>query len=209
MNVNNIRTNLAWMWIAVINVRPLLIRWGVIYLTLIAVYSAWTVSTVIFKNNIARSEQAALAQARKDSLGKRIKLTANTLQQKSIILPASPAEITPPPVAPPAASASKVAASNSGNTYTAGNCTWYVKSKRPDLPNNLGNANTWASRARAQGLPTGTEPRVGAVGQKGTHVLFVESVNTDGTMHISEMNFIGLSKRSERIVDTSGYQFIY
>lgn len=99
--------------------------------------------------------------------------------------------------------------SSSGNLYTFGYCTWYVKNRRPDLPNNLGNANTWVSRARAQGLPTGTTPRVGAVGQKGMHVVYVESVNGDGTVTISEMNREGFNVRSSRTVPASYFQYIY
>ncbi len=36
----------------------------------------------------------------------------------------------------------RYAGNASGNNYAAGNCTWYVKSRRADIPNNLGNANT-------------------------------------------------------------------
>lgn len=108
-----------------------------------------------------------------------------------------PEPIQPEPVrvtareAEPQPSTQTVAHSGSvaGNTYTAGACTWYVKNRRPDLPNNLGNASTWASRARAQGIPTGSTPRVGAVGQRGNHVVYVERVNGDGTVTISEMNY--------------------
>lgn len=99
--------------------------------------------------------------------------------------------------------------SSSGNGYVAGYCTWYAKSRRPDLPNNLGNANTWVSRARAQGIPTGSTPQVGAIGQQGTHVVYVESVNGDGTVTISEMNFKGLGVISSRTVPASYFQYIY
>jgi LysM repeat protein len=90
--------------------------------------------------------------------------------------------------------------SSTGNTYTPGYCTWYAKNKRPDLPNNLGNADTWVARAAAQGIPTGSAPRVGAIGQQGMHVVYVERVNGDGTVTISEMNFEGLYVISTRTV---------
>ncbi len=99
--------------------------------------------------------------------------------------------------------------SSSGNTYTAGYCTWYVKNRRADLPNNLGNANTWASRAAAQGLATGRTPRAGAVGQQGMHVVYVESVNGNGTVTISEMNYRGLYVVSTRTVPASNFIYIY
>lgn len=99
--------------------------------------------------------------------------------------------------------------SSSGNTYTAGYCTWYAKSKRPDLPNNLGNADTWVARAAAQGLPTGSVPQSGAIGQKGMHVVFVERVNGDGTVFVSEMNHKGFGVISSRTVPASYFSYIY
>jgi surface antigen len=99
--------------------------------------------------------------------------------------------------------------SASGNTYAPGYCTWYAKNMRPDLPNNLGNANTWVSRAAAQGIPTGSTPRVGAIGQQGMHVVYVERVNGDGTVFISEMNYRGLYVTSTRTVAASSFTYIY
>jgi surface antigen len=100
-------------------------------------------------------------------------------------------------------------ANSSGNRYVRGYCTWYAKNRRPDLPNNLGNANTWVSRASAQGLSTGSTPRVGAIGQQGMHVVYVESVNEDGTVTVSEMNFRGLHVISSRTVPASTFRYIY
>lgn len=100
-------------------------------------------------------------------------------------------------------------ASTSGNAYDYGYCTWYVKSRRPDLPNNLGNADTWVYGAQTHGIPTGTEPEEGAVGQQGMHVVYVEKVNTDGTVFISEMNFAGWDVISHRTVPASSFTYIY
>ena len=100
-------------------------------------------------------------------------------------------------------------ASSPGNKYVAGYCTWYVKNRRPDLPNNLGNAITWVSRASAQGLATGSTPAVGAVGQQGNHVVYIESVNGDGTVTVSEMNQIGWNITSSRTVPASYFSYIY
>ncbi len=99
--------------------------------------------------------------------------------------------------------------SSAGNTYYAGYCTWYAKSRRPDLPNNLGNANTWASRAAAQGFATGSTPRVGAIAQQGMHVAYVESVNSDGTVTLSEMNYEGWNVVSRRRAAASSFIYIY
>lgn len=98
---------------------------------------------------------------------------------------------------------------SSGNTYAQGYCTWYAKNKRPDLPNNLGNADTWVSRARAQGIPTGSAPQVGAIGQRGMHVVYIERVNGDGTVFVSEMNYVGLGVVSTRTAPASDFQYIY
>lgn len=97
----------------------------------------------------------------------------------------------------------------SGNRYVAGYCTWYVKNQRPDLPNNLGNAATWVSRAAAQGMATGSTPRAGAVGQRGNHVVYVESVNADNTVTISEMNHKGLYVQTTRTLPASYFTYIY
>ena len=98
---------------------------------------------------------------------------------------------------------------SSGNRYVRGYCTWYVKNRRPDLPNNLGNAITWASRASAQGIATGSTPVVGAVGQQGNHVVYVEAVHGDGTVTVSEMNWDGWNVISTRTVSAANFTYIY
>lgn len=97
----------------------------------------------------------------------------------------------------------------SGNLYQAGQCTHYAKQRRPDLPNNLGNARTWVSRAAAQGILTGSEPRAGAIGQKGNHVVYVEQIHGDGTMTITDQNYRRAFEITTRTVSTSGWMFIY
>lgn len=99
--------------------------------------------------------------------------------------------------------------SSAGNSYYAGYCTWYAKSRRPDMPNNLGNADTWAVRAAAQGFATGSTPRAGAIGQQGMHVVYVERVNRNGTVTVSEMNYQGFGVVSSRTVPASTFRYIY
>lgn len=99
--------------------------------------------------------------------------------------------------------------SSAGNTYYYGYCTWYAKNMRPDLPNNLGNADTWVARAAAQGIPTGSKPRVGAIGQQGMHVVYVQKVHANGTATISEMNYAGFATISTRTVPASTFYYIY
>lgn len=85
------------------------------------------------------------------------------------------------------------------NGYDYGWCTWYVANKRlaagAPMPTNLGNAATWAVRAAAYGLSTGKRPQVGAAVVTATrgagHVAYVERINDDGSIWISEMNSRG------------------
>lgn len=100
------------------------------------------------------------------------------------------------------------------NSYAWGQCTWYVKNKRLDLPNNLGNANTWHTLAQSQGYEVNTTPYPGAVGVTTAgmfgHVVFVESVNPDGTVNISEMNYAGgIGSVHHRTVPAGDFIYIY
>jgi len=101
-----------------------------------------------------------------------------------------------------------------GNTYDYGYCTWYVKNRRgASIPNSLGNANTWYRRASGMGMAIGSAPRAGAVGttDRGSlgHVVYVESVNGDGTINISEMNYKGFGVQSSRTTSASKFVYIY
>lgn len=78
------------------------------------------------------------------------------------------------------------------NLYPKGQCTYYVKSKRVDIPNRMGNARYWFGGAKANGFKTGNQARIGAImvtdeGPYG-HVAIVEGFK-NGKMVISEMNF--------------------
>lgn len=77
---------------------------------------------------------------------------------------------------------------SSGNTYQAGQCVWYVKNLKPEIPNGWGNASNWLYAAQADGWATGTEPRVGAVGWTSGHVVYITGVNPDGTVDYTDMN---------------------
>lgn len=97
---------------------------------------------------------------------------------------------------------------NGINTYSYGYCTWYAKNMRPDLPNNLGNADTWYIRYNG---PKGSTPQAGAIGvaQSYGHVVYVERVNGDGTVYISEMNYVAWEKVSYRTAPASEFLYIY
>lgn len=97
-----------------------------------------------------------------------------------------------------------------GNLYIAGNCTWYVKSRRPDLPNDLGNADTWYARAAYQGYAVGYSPRVGAVAAAigYMHVAIVTAIH-GSSVTIIEMNYQGYGIVSSREAPTSEFRYIY
>lgn len=80
------------------------------------------------------------------------------------------------------------------NGYDYGYCTWYVASRK-SVPAGLGNASSWAYRARAMGLLVNNTPAPGAAAQTSAsglgHVAYVEVVNADGSIWISEMNSSG------------------
>lgn len=100
------------------------------------------------------------------------------------------------------------------NTYDWGYCTWYVKNRRgASLPNMLGNANMWYYNAKRTGLAVGNEPTPGAVGTttRGAlgHVVYVESVNGDGTIQISEMNAPTFGGVTYRQANASEFVYIY
>lgn len=77
-------------------------------------------------------------------------------------------------------------------SYTA----WKVYQKNGYMPywGGRGNANQWPGNAMAAGIPVSSTPRAGSVGvimagQYG-HVVWVESVNGDGTINISQYNYL-------------------
>lgn len=109
-----------------------------------------------------------------------------------------------------------------GNGYDYGWCTWHAANRRiqigKPLPTNLGNAISWLTRARSAGLPTaGGVPQAGAVlyhhDIRGLgHVAFVEKVNPDGSILVSDMNYPSWGKvtyRTEHPSSFGNYSFIY
>ncbi|MBR2994817.1 LysM peptidoglycan-binding domain-containing protein [Candidatus Saccharibacteria bacterium] len=82
---------------------------------------------------------------------------------------------------------------NLGGPYGRGQCTQWAWYNRQDLPSNLGNANTWATRAAAAGYVVDHNPAPGAVFQSSAgwygHVGYVEAVNGDGSIIATEMNY--------------------
>jgi N-acetylmuramoyl-L-alanine amidase len=113
-------------------------------------------------------------------------------------------------------------AASVGNRYDYGYCTWYVYNRRAELGRPVGsfwgNASTWASYARGSGYLVNTSPSVGAVLQNSYqaggygHVAVVESVNADGSIFVSEMNYAGWNVKSTRTIsagEASQYNYIH
>jgi surface antigen len=129
------------------------------------------------------------------------------LKKDQLIIIPNGTKPTPQTVAVPKATATTTNtafASNpvyGGNRYSYGYCTWHSANRRAAIgravPNNWGNALTWASIARSQGFSVDGVPRAGDViwykniGGAG-HVGYVEGVNADGSILVSEMNNSGL-----------------
>ena len=112
--------------------------------------------------------------------------------------------------------------STTANLYAWGNCTWWVSARRSQIndpiPNTWGNASTWAVRAARDGYTVDHNPSPGAIMQISRtagglgHVAFVESVDPDGTWHISEMNVLGLNivdNRAEPLSAAANENFIH
>lgn len=80
-----------------------------------------------------------------------------------------------------------------GGPYVPGQCTQWAWYNRKDLPSNLGNANAWARKAAAAGFPVNHTPAAGAIFQTTAgwygHVGYVESVRSDGSIVVTEMNY--------------------
>ena len=77
----------------------------------------------------------------------------------------------------------------------AGQCTSWGWLKRPDLGFIKANASGWDDAARSAGYRVDRSPAAGAIFQTDSgwygHVGYVESVNSDGSINVSERNYAG------------------
>ena len=96
-------------------------------------------------------------------------------------------------------------------SYTA----WKVAASGRYMPywGGRGNANEWPSSAISDGIPTGSTPREGSVaimyvGWYG-HAMYVERINDNGTIHVSQFNWGIRGEYSEMDVSPSNLTFIY
>jgi surface antigen len=100
------------------------------------------------------------------------------------------------------------------NGYDYGYCTWWAALRRSQIgspvPSNLGNAITWKNLAAAAGLGVGTRPASGAViwtpvSYGYGHVGFVERVNPDGSIWVSDMNSHGFASMDQNSGGAGGW----
>jgi hypothetical protein len=87
--------------------------------------------------------------------------------------------------------------------FPYGYCTYYVATK-VQIPW-LGNAWQWYSAAQSFGWPVGATPRVGSImvdweSRYYGHVAYVESVYSDGSWVVSEMNYVGWGVIDQRAI---------
>nr|WP_263314915.1 CHAP domain-containing protein [Mammaliicoccus sp. Marseille-Q6498] len=116
--------------------------------------------------------------------------------------------------------ATQTTSSSSANLYTAGQCTYYVFDKKMQdgdpISSTWGNANQWASNAAADGHTVDNTPKKGSILQSSAgaygHVAYVENVNSDGSIEVSEMNYQGEGVVSNRTISASeagSYNYIH
>jgi len=109
-----------------------------------------------------------------------------------------------------------------GNRYAYGYCTWWAYEKRAGAGHPVGsfwgNAYSWNDAAASQGFRVDHTPEAGAVLQTDGggggygHVAYVESVDSKGNVHLSEMNYAGWNVVSTRTIpaDQAGiYNYIH
>ncbi|MBL0846964.1 LysM peptidoglycan-binding domain-containing protein [Mammaliicoccus fleurettii] len=111
---------------------------------------------------------------------------------------------------------SRPSSGGGNNLYTSGQCTYYAFSKRPDIGNTWGNANNWANAAAQSGYTVNNNPSAGAILQSTAggygHVAYVDKVNSDGSIQVSEMNYQGVGIVSSRTISASAagaYNYIH
>ncbi len=116
--------------------------------------------------------------------------------------------IDPPPAPKKKGGKAYLPNDNSGtdHTFPYGYCTWYV-AKKVWVPWG-GNAKNWAKNAAAMGRRVDRTPVKGAIFETSEspwgHVGYIESVNNDGTITVSEMNATaGWGKMDIRVLPMS------
>ncbi|MBO0928382.1 LysM peptidoglycan-binding domain-containing protein [Staphylococcus sp. 30400_3112M30941] len=110
---------------------------------------------------------------------------------------------------------------NHQNLYTEGQCTWYVFDRRAQAGKPIStywsDAKYWAGNAANDGYQVNNTPSVGSIMQSTPgpygHVAYVERINGDGSILISEMNYTygpyNMNYRTIPASEVSSYAFIH
>ncbi len=110
---------------------------------------------------------------------------------------------------------------NHQNLYTWGQCTWHVFNRRAEIGKGIStywwNANNWDNASAADGYTIDYRPTVGSIAQTDAgyygHVAFVERVNSDGSILVSEMNWSAapgnMTYRTIPAYQVRNYKFIH
>ena len=110
---------------------------------------------------------------------------------------------------------------NHPNLYDWGQCTWHVFNRRAEVGQGIstywGNANTWDDRSVYDGYRVDHTATVGSILQSDLgyygHAAFVERVNNDGSILVSEMNYSAapgiMTYRTIPAYQVSQYKYIH
>ena len=176
----------------------------------------------------ADAEKAAAQKAAEAAKEAMLKATEESVAQAAATTAAATVS-TPATIAAKSATPAKAANIVVGGSFAApdpsfvaalnggyfGQCTYYMYNRfaqlgSPIRTTGLGNAAEWPANAAAAGYGVSSTPRAGTaiVFQRGVggadpvygHVGFVERVNADGSLFISEMNVQGLNVISTRTI---------
>ena len=178
----------------------------------------------------ADAEAARIAEASRQALAAQASQSQTTATQTSYEAPAAASTASTP--APAAAAQTSSYTYTTGGGFPAvdpsfraainggyfGQCTYYVFNRMAQVGtpighSMMGNAAEWPAYARSYGYSVSNSPSAGSaiVFQQGLagadptygHVGFVEAVNADGSLYISEMNVRGLNVISYRTIPAS------
>ena len=178
----------------------------------------------------AEAEAARIAEASRQALAAQASQSQTTATQTSYQAPAPAAASTASTPAAQTQTSSYTYTAGGGfpavdpsfraslNGGYFGQCTYYVFNRMAQVGtpighSMMGNAAEWPSYARSYGYSVSHSPSAGSaiVFQQGLagadptygHVAFVEAVNADGSLYISEMNVRGLNVISYRTISAS------
>ncbi|RIN54229.1 CHAP domain-containing protein [Staphylococcus simulans] len=106
------------------------------------------------------------------------------------------------------------------NPYDDGECTDYVFEKVKDDGNMIGkswgDAKYWADKAEEAGYTVNQQPKASSLlqslrGEEG-HVAYIEHVNDDGSLYVTEMNYVAPHKVTSRTIQpqqVQNYHYIH